>query len=66
MTIEDIKKMSNEILTPNDVAPVLGCDSNVIRCHASQDIRQLGFSAAKIGTRVKIPRKAFIDWYEGK
>lgn len=66
MTIEDIKKMSKEILTPNDVAPVLGCDPNVIRYQASQDIKQLGFPASKIGTRVKIPRQAFIDWFTGK
>ena len=65
MTIEDIKKMSKEILTPNDVASILRCDPNVIRYQAAQDIRQLGFPASKIGTRVKIPRKAFIRWYEG-
>ena len=66
MTIQDIKKLKKEILTPRDVAQVLGCDPNVIRYQASQDISQLGFPAAKIGTRVKIPRKAFIDWFEGK
>lgn len=66
MTIEDIKKMSKEILTPGDIAPVLCCDPNVIRYQAAEDIKQLGFPASKIGTRVKIPRKAFINWYEGK
>jgi hypothetical protein len=65
MTIEDIKKMDKEILTPGDIAPVLGCDPNVIRYQAKQDIKQLGFSASKIGTRIKIPRKAFIAWFEG-
>ena len=65
MTIEDIKKMSKEILTPGDVAPVLGCDPNVIRYQAAEDIKQLGFPAAKIGTRVKIPRQAFIAWFTG-
>ena len=66
MTIEDIKKMSKEILTPGDVAPVLGCDPNVIRYQAAQDIKQLGFPASKIGTRIKIPRLAFIKWFEGE
>ena len=65
MTIEDIKNMDKEILTPGDVAPVLGCDPNVIRYQASKDIKQLGFPAAKIGSRVKIPRQAFINWFEG-
>ena len=65
MTIQDIKNMDKEILTPGDVAPVLGCDPNVIRYQASKDIKQLGFPAAKIGSRVKIPRQAFINWFEG-
>lgn len=65
MTIEDIKKMDKDILTPGDIAPVLGCDPNVIRYQAEKDIKALGFSASKIGTRVKIPRLAFIRWYEG-
>lgn len=65
MTIQDIKNMTKEILTPADVAPILCCDPNVIRVQAGIDIKQLGFPAAKIGTRVKIPRRAFIDWFEG-
>lgn len=64
MTIEDIKKMTKEILTPGDVAPVLGCDPNVIRYQAKEDIKQLGFPASKIGSRIKIPRLAFIKWFE--
>lgn len=64
MTIEDIKKMDKDILTPADVAPILRCDPNVIREQARQDIKQLGFTASKIGTRVKIPRLAFIKWFE--
>lgn len=66
MTIEDIKKMDKEILTPGDVAPVLGCDPNVIRFQAKENIKQLGFPAAKLGTRIKIPKQAFIDWFEGR
>lgn len=65
MTIEDIKKMKKEVLTPGDVAAVLHCDPNVIREQARQDIKLLGFPAAKVGTRIKIPRQAFISWFEG-
>lgn len=65
MTIEDIKKLDKEILTPNDIAPILNCDPNVIRRQASVDVHAFGFPCAKIGTRVKIPRLAFIAWYEG-
>lgn len=66
MTIDEIKKSTKDILTPGDVAQVLCCDPNVIREQARKDIKSLGFPASKVGTRVKIPRKAFIDWFEGK
>ena len=66
MTIQDLKKLKKEVLTPCDVAPILGCDPNVIRYQAKQDIKQLGFPAAKVGTRIKIPRNAFINWFEGR
>ena len=65
MTIEDIKKLDKNILTPADVAPLLGCDAGMIRWQASQDISKLGFSVAKIGSRVKIPKDAFIAWFTG-
>ena len=66
MTIQDLKELKKEILTPGDIAPILGCDPNVIRWQAKQDIKQLGFPASKIGTRIKIPRLAFIKWFEGE
>ena len=65
MTIEEIKASDKNILTPGDIAPVLNCDPNIIRYQAKIDIKALGFPATKIGCRVKIPRQAFIDWYEG-
>ena len=66
MTIEDIRNSDKEILTPGVISPILECDPNIIRRQAKEDIKQLGFPASKIGSRIKIPRKAFIDWYEGK
>ena len=66
MDINDIKRMEKDILTPNEVARVLECDPNVIRRQAKEDILQLGFPASKVGSRVKIPREAFIKWYEGE
>ena len=66
MTIEELKNSDKEILTPGDIAPILGCDANTIRHQARKDIKQLGFPASKLGARIKIPRQAFIDWYEGR
>ena len=66
MSILELKMSDKEILTPADIAPILNCDPNVIRKQAKEDIKQLGFPASKVGSRVKIPRQAFIDWFEGR
>lgn len=63
MTIEDIKNLDKEILTPGDIAPLLKCDANLIRYQAKQDIKQLGFPASKMGSRIKIPKQGFINWF---
>ena len=65
MTIEEIKASDKNMLTPGDIAPILNCDPNVIRYQAKIDIKQLGFPATKLGSRIKIPRQAFIKWFEG-
>ena len=65
MTIDDIKQLDKEVLTPNDIAPLLKCDPNLIRWQAKQDISQLGFPVSKIGTRIKIPKPGFIKWFTG-
>lgn len=66
MTIEELKNSTKEILTPTDIAPLLGCDANTIRHQAKENIQALGFPAAKLGSRIKIPRKAFIAWFVGQ
>lgn len=54
------------MLTPADVAPVLGCHPYAINVQAKTDPAQLGFPVTIIGRRVKIPRLAFLAWLEGK
>lgn len=66
MTIEDVEKMRKEILTPADIAPLLRCDPNVIRFQAEKDPSKLGFPVSKMGSRVKIPRAAFVKWFKGE
>ena len=66
MTIDDIAAMTKPTLTPSDVAPLLGCNPYAINVQAKADIRKLGFPAALVGTRVKIPREAFVRWWKGK
>ena len=66
MTLDEIRASNKEMLTPNDIAEVLGCDPNNIRHQAAKDITKLGFPAAKICSRVKIPRIGFLKWIEGE
>ena len=64
MTLEEIKASTKDILTAADIAPVLGCDPYNIILQAKQDAKEgvnnLGFNVTVVGTRVKIPRLAFL------
>lgn len=53
------------MLTPSDVAPVLGCDPYAINIQAREDASKLGFPVIMIGTRVKIPRLSFLQFIGG-
>ena len=66
MTIDEIKASDKLILTPADIAPVLGADPQDIRVTAKLHPERLGFNVAVVGTRVKVPRLAFIRWMEGE
>lgn len=66
MTLDEIKSSTKEVLTPADIAPVLGADPQDIRLQAKRNPERLGFNVAVIGTRVKVPRMAFLRWMEGE
>lgn len=65
MTLEEIKQSDKDVLIPADVAPVIGCNPHQIRVTAHQRPELLGFPVIVVGTRVKIPRKPFIQFIEG-
>ena len=65
MTLEEIKALDREYLLPREVAEVLGGDPQDIRVAAKQHPERLGFHVSVIGTRVKVPRRAFVAWMEG-
>ena len=65
MTLEEIRILEREYLTPAQVASVLGCDPQFIRVCARQAPERLGFNVAIIGHRIKIPRRNFLRWMEG-
>ena len=64
VTLDEIKASDKSVLTPAEVAEVLGCDPQDVRVAARQRPDLLGFNVAVFGTRVKVPRLAFIRWME--
>ena len=64
-TLNDVKNMDRDFITPAIAAQVLGCDPNYIRVAARDCPETLGFPISRIGTRTKIPRVAFIRFMEG-
>lgn len=66
MTLNEIRNLDREYLVPREVAPILGCDPQDVRVAAKQRPELLGFNVAVVGSRVKIPRLAFIRWMEGE
>ena len=66
MTLDELKSLDREYLIPREVAPFFGVDQQDIRVAARQCPERLGFNVAVIGSRVKIPRRAFIAWMEGR
>lgn len=70
MTIEEIKKCEKDFLTPSDISEVLGCCPYAINCKAKADIEdgknRLKFPFVKFGSRIKIPRQAFLKFWLGE
>lgn len=64
MTMEEIKNSTKDCLIPSDIAEVLGCDKYSINVQVKEDkkngVNSFPFPTILIGTRVKIPRLAFI------
>ena len=61
MTLEEIRASSADFLRPEDIAPLFHCNPQGIR---EADPGDLGFPVSRIGTRMRIPRLAFLDFME--
>ena len=66
MTIEELKQMDVNLLTPAQAAEVLGISAQSIRVCARQRPDLLGFPVMVYGSRVKVPRLPLIDFLEGE
>lgn len=65
MTLEEMMTTSRVFLTAEDVSEVLGCNPHSIRVQAQRDPAKLGYAVSVQGTRVRIPREAFIRFLTG-
>jgi hypothetical protein len=61
-SIQDIIALERDYLTPAEIAGVLGSDPQTIRVAARTEPKRLGFPVVVIGSRVKIPRTAFLRY----
>ena len=59
-SIQDIIALDRDYLTPAEIAGVLGSDPQSIRVAARVEPQRLGFPVVVIGSRVKIPKAAFL------
>lgn len=64
MTLAEIKASDKAMLTPADIAPVLGVHPQAINILAER--KQLPFPFFRSGNRTKIPREGFLNWNAGK
>ena len=66
MTLTEIMELDREYLLPREVAEIMGCDAQDVRVAARQRPDLLGFPVCIVGTRTKIPKRAFIRWMTGE
>ena len=60
MTLQDIENVPREYLIPKEVASVLDMDQYTINVAARDAPEKLGFPVVVTGSRVRIPKEAFI------
>ena len=62
MTLKEIEESTKEVLTCQDVAPVLMCNPATLHLQAMEEPWRLGFPVVVMGRRVKIPRRPFLNY----
>nr|DAL96800.1 MAG TPA: hypothetical protein [Caudoviricetes sp.] len=65
ITLDDLRSIDREFITPVIAANILGCDPHYIRLTAREAPEELGYNATRIGRNIKIPRIGFIRFLEG-
>ena len=66
MTYDWLYRTEKEMLTPADIAPILGADPQTIRLTAKLHPEWIGYPYTFCGNRMRIPRTGFLNWLTGK
>ena len=64
-TLQELRELPKEILSPDDISGVLHCHPYSINLAAQSDPGKLGFPVVVMGSRIRIPKAAFIRFMEG-
>jgi len=64
MTLKEIEESTKEVLTCQDVAPVLRCNPATLHMQAIEEPWRLGFPVIVMKSRVKIPRRPFLNYMQ--
>ena len=62
MTIQELKDSDKAYVNAKDIAPIINADPAWIRFQAHENKDKLGFNVIITNRRVKIPRKAFLQF----
>lgn len=65
LTLDQVRSLETEVLTPALAAKYLGITPYSINLAARNDPDLVGFPLFLSGNRVKIPKAGFISWAEG-
>ena len=63
MTLDEIRNSTKDVLTPADIAEVLGCDAQDIRIQARTAPEKLGFPVVVVKSRIKVPKVPFLKFF---
>ena len=66
MTLTDVEAIDRDFLIPSEIAGYLNIDPQKLRDQARKDPSKIGFPVIVIGTRVRIPKAAFIKYMRGE
>lgn len=60
MTLDDIERMDEAMITAEQAASVIGCKPQSLRIQAKENPAWLGFNVTRINNTLYIPREAFL------